>query len=208
MNRMLEMKDIKLSFEGKNVLRDFSLSINEGEKVLLYGTSGKGKTSILRLILGFVEADRGDVLFRNSILKSSNVWDIRKEIAYVPQNTHLGDESVGDIINYARLLRANRDSCCSRDHIEEILASFHLSKDIVKKKFNELSGGEKQRVLLTIALSLNRAVYLLDEPTASLDKAMKEHTVERFCSMSDATVIVVSHDEVWLRNNVFRRIDI
>lgn len=208
MNRIFEMKDINLSFEGKSILTNFSLTINEGEKVLLYGTSGKGKTSILRLILGFVESDRGNVLFRNSILGSSNVWDIRKEIAYVPQNTHMGDESVDDIMNYARLLRANRDSCCSRGHIEDILISFRLSNDILTKKFNELSGGEKQRVLLTIALSLNRDIYLLDEPTASLDKAMKERTVERFCSMGNATVIVVSHDEAWLRYNVFRRIDI
>lgn len=202
------MNNIYLSFEDKSILSNFSLNINEGEKVLLYGTSGKGKTSILRLMLGFVRPDKGKLMYRGNIISSKNIWDIRREISYVPQNTHMGEESAGDIIDYARALRTNRNICCNDDAVKETLDFFRLSNDIMNKPFNDLSGGEKQRVLLTVGLSLNRHIYLLDEPTASLDKAMKEKTVDLFVSMKQATVIVVSHDDIWLRDNVFRRIDI
>ncbi len=207
MNNLFEMTNIYKQFDDKTLIKDFSMKVEQGKKLLLFGQSGTGKSTILKMMLGFVRPDRGVVSYRDMALCSSNVWTMRRELAYTPQDTDMGNECVGDIIKYTMQLHANTHHCCNNEQINEYLKQFNLAKDILKKQFNDISGGEKQRILLTIALALNRNIYLLDEPTASLDAGMKQFIVNMFSSMKDATVIVVSHDDVWI-NDRFERITI
>ena len=202
-----KMRNIELSFEGKRVLHDFNLTVKKGEKVLLYGDSGGGKTSVLNLLMGFLRPHSGEIMFRGEHISKDNVWDIRRKIAYVPQSTDMSGNTVMELIETITGYRSNRDKCCSMSKTIEWLEYFDMSDRYLYKHFNELSGGEQQRVLIIISLILKREGFLLDEPTASLDTGKKNKVAELFTGHSDWTVIIVSHDNLWRESDNIRIID-
>ena len=193
----ISLKNIRLNLGGKDILKNFSLDVRAGEKVLLYGKSGTGKTSIIRLVLGFVQADEGQVLFAGKDV-TETITTVRTQTAYVPQDMDISDGSIAEFVTNVFSLKANAK--LYEDPIAEFtlrLADFDLEQDILTKDMSEVSGGEKQRAVIIIAAMLDREVLLLDEPTASLDKALK-HKIAKRIANSKKTTIIVSHDDIWL----------
>ncbi len=190
----IEWRGVNLRFGERMVLEDFSLTIGVGERVVIRGASGRGKTSLFRLLLGFERAAGGEVFFRGRRVNAASVWEVRREVAYVPQRVPLRSGTVRAAVESVLRFRANQVELRP-----EVFEELGLDGGILEQDVAGLSGGERQRVGLAIGLSLGRKVFLLDEPTAALDETSRARVVARFRSLpTDCTVVVIAHDEAWL----------
>ncbi|WP_047383711.1 MULTISPECIES: ATP-binding cassette domain-containing protein [unclassified Cetobacterium] len=190
---MIKFKNISLKFNEKIILDEFSLNINKGEKVLISGKSGKGKSTLLKILLGFNSPNSGEVFFNDIELTEKTIDNIRKYLGYMPQSTPFLNDNVEKIINNIFNYKLNAKKKLDYDKLFYFFNLFHLEKNILSKHINELSGGEKQRLAFIITILLDREVWILDEITSSLDQEMKEKVTEYILN-SDKTVILVSHD--------------
>jgi len=196
---LFHLEDVSVRFDGTPVLDRFSLAVAPGEKVVLRGRSGSGKSTVLRLLLGFLQPGSGSIRFRGETLVPAIAHAIRRTVAFVPQDIDFEEGTVEEVSE--RFFTAR---CWSeRPRIEDMgvaWTTLALAEGIGTKRVADLSGGERQRVALALALAGGREIFLLDEPTASLDGDAKKAVADRFLDReSDETVVVVSHDEEWNR---------
>lgn len=205
---MIEFKNIHLSFENKNIFKDFSLKINAGEKILIHGKSGIGKSSLFNMLLGFIQPQQGEILFNDIPVCNQSIWDLRKQTAYIDQENNYIGEKVSDWFDFILKLKANRKVNFDIETIKEKFSFFDLDFKIYNAFLNDISGGEKQRISIIISLLLSRKVYLLDEITSSLDNALKHKTANYFLENPDYTVITVSHDPVWKEHDKIKIFDL
>jgi len=157
---IIEFRNIHVSFNSKNVIQNLSMKINPGDKVVISGKSGSGKSSLLSLVLGFIRPDRGEVLFDGIPVNEKTVWDVRKKIAWIDQDVSLGDGTVQGLLDIVSGLKANTHSVFN---VNELMELFHLDIDLLQKNVKELSGGERQRMAIVTAILLNRDVFFLDQ---------------------------------------------
>lgn len=206
---VISYRQVTLSWHGHTVLEDFSLDVALREKVLLFGRSGSGKSSLLKMPLGFIRPSSGQVLYRGTPQDRAAVWEARREIAYVSQDFELGEGKVAEFFRSALRLRANRGiSCPGGVPPGEVMQLLELDGGINNKSLGDISGGERQRVALALALMLGRDIFLLDEPTSALDSRLKMAVVRYLSGLEDATVVAVSHDPTWLEARNFRRVEL
>lgn len=191
---MIQFKNINLKFKEKVILENFNLVVKKGEKILITGNSGKGKSTILKILLGFKVPNSGDILVKNIHLNEKTINSIRKNLSYMPQSTPFLNENIENIISKIFSYKANCSKILNYEKLFEHLNYFDLDRSILNKNINELSGGEKQRLAFIINILLNRDIWILDEITSSLDVDMKEK-VTNYILNSDKTVILVSHDK-------------
>ncbi len=198
---MIRFENIHLSFGRVPVIENLSLKIKRGEKVVVLGRSGSGKTSLFSMILGFVKPDKGRILFDGTVLDDQSVWQVRKKIAYIDQDISLGSIITSELIDSISKLKVNSMLVFSKERIHNLLEQFELPLSILDKYTQELSGGERQRLAIVIAALLERKVFLLDEVTSSLDKHLKEKVVDFFLQRDDITCLISSHDPQWYAGN-------
>ena len=201
---LIKFDSIDLGFNGKSVIQNLSLEFSRGDKVVIFGKSGSGKSSLLAMVLGFIRPDRGLVLFDGIPVDEKTVWEVRKRIASIDQDVSLGSGKVSRLLNNTSNLNTNADLEFDTD---ELMTFFELDADMIHKDIKELSGGERQRMAVVIAVLLNRDVFFLDEVTASLDKHLKKKVADYFLDREDWTCIIISHDPVWLDNDIVRVFD-
>ncbi len=194
----IEMKDILVRFQGKTVLNGFSLQLFPGEKLVLTGESGLGKSTILRCVLGFVIPDEGRILIRGKRLMPESVWTLRTLLSYVPQEPELGDGKLDEWLKSPFSYKANADLRSNLDRLPGLLERFSLSEELLHKEVSALSGGEKQRAALISAILLQRKIFLLDEPTSALDSKNGKKVLEFLFSIPDVSILAVSHDHTFL----------
>jgi putative ABC transport system ATP-binding protein len=198
---LIELKNINLTYNDVQIFKDFNFTVRENEKVLIIGKSGCGKSSILKLLLGFTEMQDGKYLYKGE--EVTNYQDIRKNYSFVNQDVTLRNGKVKKILmEISEFSNNNFDGTIDK----KLAEYFEFNMNLLKKNINELSGGERQRLGLLIAIQLDRPVFLFDEITSALDSELKNKTVEYFKNI-DKTVIVVSHDLQWLDSG-FRKVDI
>jgi len=114
----------------------------------------------------------------------------------VVQDTDLGEGKVKNLLNDIFFYKANRDKLDSEKR-RVFMQELGLENDILDTNFQELSGGEKQRIGILIALLLNRDIYLLDEVTSALDVNLKKTVADYFLARENWTLLVISHDREW-----------
>ncbi len=198
--KMITYQNITLEFGKKHIFHKFNLKIQRGDKIILQGKSGTGKSSILALLLGFKQPQKGRIIFNNMTVNPQNIWAVRQQIAYVDQDVSLGDTTVQEFIQIVQAFKANQLAKFHTDQQNKLLSFFELSDDILKKSMVNISGGERQRIAFIISILLNRSVFLLDEVTSSLDKELKNKVVDYFMGLKEQTVISISHDNLWLNH--------
>lgn len=190
---MIKIRKLNCELNGKKIFEDFNLNVLDGEKILLSAPSGKGKTTLFNILLGFQRSD-GEIFIDNLKLNKKNISKIRNKISYVSQDIDFQDKIVEELIKEVANYSANKNKF-EFEEIKKYLEEFEIL-DSLNKKVSELSGGERQRLGFIICMGLNRKIWLLDEVTASLDSKMKKKIVE-FVLNSKSTVLVISHDDIW-----------
>jgi iron complex transport system ATP-binding protein len=197
----LELKKINFSYEKKEFLKNFSLTIEAGEFFGIIGPNGSGKTTILKIMAGLLKPQNGEVLITGKDIIQIKRDDIAKTIGFVPQENFFAFEfSVLDVVLWGRNPYLKRFEGPKRIDFDKAIQALTLV-DILPlkdKSINRISAGERQRVVLARALAQEPKILLLDEPTAHLDIT---HQVE-FIKLLQAvrglpqakTIVFLSHD--------------
>lgn len=191
--------------ESAPVIKQCSFSVEEGERVVLRGESGVGKTTIFRLLLGFEQPDEGEILYKNKPLDGETVREIRGQTAWLPQDLDLGSDTVKSLVYLPFQFERNNANKPGEDQIIETFERLGLPESSLGKKFADLSTGQRQRVGIAICHLLDKPMILLDEPTSALDSASKEKVANLLFANAKRTILSTSHDPWWIEksNNVF-----
>ena len=189
---------VSFQYGEEIILDDFSLKIDRGDAVAFKGESGSGKTTILKLLLGFEQPDSGEIRYKNEPMNAETVKQLRRESAWLPQDLNLGSGRVMDVIKFPLEFRNNRSRQFQKSKAESMLHELGLEPSVLEKNFRDLSTGQRQRIGLVICLLLDRPVLFLDEPTSALDEESVRRVTEALQNNSNRTVISTSHDPVWL----------
>lgn len=197
---MIEVKNLKKGFGGKTVINDASMVMQAGKCNLIIGTSGSGKTVLMKCLIGLFKPDGGEILYNGAPFSSMSVLekkDIRKEIGMLFQGSALFDsQTVEQNVMFPLNMFTNDNYRKKRKRVDEVLDRVNLEK--ANKKFPaEISGGMKKRVGIARALVLNPKYLFCDEPNSGLDpqtslvidKLIHELTVEY-----NITTVVNTHD--------------
>ncbi|MBL7187378.1 MAG: ABC transporter ATP-binding protein [Phycisphaerae bacterium] len=187
-------QDLSLAFDTGAVLEGFSIEISGGQKILMTGPSGCGKSTLLKCFLGLVVPKSGSIAVAGQPLTPATVWSLRRQIAYVTQEPDLGLGNVRQIVERPFHYRANTHLPNYFERLNELMDLFGLGSDLRDKDVSRLSGGEKQRIALTVAMTLDRPILLLDEPTSALDVRSRRTLSQYLQSRTDLTALVVTHD--------------
>lgn len=190
---MLELKNIKKSYDGVTVLKNIDLTISDGEIVSILGPSGCGKTTLLNLILGLTDADSGKIIF-----------DGKDDITNVPMekrgfNIVFQDYALFPNLNVMQNITyglKNTPNISTQEEVNELIELLGL-KPHLNKKIDQLSGGQKQRVALARTMVMKPKILLLDEPLSALDGVIKESIKEKIKQIArdyHLTTIIVTHD--------------
>jgi putative ABC transport system ATP-binding protein len=204
---LIEFKNIFLKFGEKVILENFNLKILTEDKIVIIGPSGIGKSSLFNLVLGLKQAQSGGIFFKNKKINPQNIQFLRSQIAYVDQDNSLGTGSVKEIIEDYFSFEVNTNKILNEDQLKKMISDFSLDSDILKKNINQLSGGEKQRVSLIIALLLDRPILLLDEISSALDPKLVGGVINKILELKNKTIIVVAHDTEWQKQKNIRIFD-
>lgn len=192
----LSVAALERSFGAQQVLRGVDLDVAEGITAVL-GASGCGKTTLLRMVAGFVKADRGTVTLQGRLVDGDGqrVPSRQRGIGYVPQEGALFPHlDVGGNIAFG-LPRVRRRASAARVH--QVLDLVGLGPELAQRYPHQLSGGQQQRVALGRALASDPVLVLLDEPFASLDASLREETgraVREALLAAGAAALLVTHD--------------
>ena len=192
---IISLKNIAVSFDGETVLKDFNLSIDDGEFVTLLGPSGCGKTTTLRIIGGFTRPDSGDVFFNGK--RITDLPPHKREVNTIFQKYALFPHlNVYDNVAFGMRVHG-RGERAIRQKVGEMLEMVDLG-GFEHRNVNQLSGGQQQRVAIARALANEPKVLLLDEPLGALDlKLRKDMQVElkRIQKQTGITFLFVTHDQ-------------
>ena len=197
---MIEFRNVTKSFEDEVVLRNVSFRIRRGETKIILGVSGSGKSTILKLILGLIRPDSGQIIFEDqdiTLLSEQELVGVRMKIGMVFQEGALFDSlDVRENVGY----RLYEDGSMPDEEIGQVvlrLLSFVGLEDAIDKMPAELSGGMKRRVGIARALVGTPRLVLYDEPTAGLDPITKRTIVDLMIKLRDVegvTTVFVTHD--------------
>ena len=197
---MIEFRNVHMSFNDELILKGVSFTILRGQTKIILGVSGSGKSTILKLILGLIKPDSGQILIDDQDitgLKEPELVEVRRRIGMVFQEGALFDSlSVRENVGY----RLYEEGKMSEQEIQDAvlrLLGFVGLEEAIDKMPAELSGGMKRRVGLARALMVSPKVVLYDEPTAGLDPITKRSIVELMIKLRDlegVTTVFVTHD--------------
>ncbi|MBN2250770.1 MAG: ABC transporter ATP-binding protein [Candidatus Altiarchaeota archaeon] len=192
---IVRLRDVSVAFEGVSVLEDVNLSIYDREFLGIIGPNGGGKTTLLKVILGFIKPDKGTVEVFGRTPEEG-----RRHIGYVPQHSRIDihfPASVSDVVlmgRYAKkgLLRHydKKDRAKALSALERVGMA-----DLKDRHIGKLSGGQRQRVLIARALVSEPGLLLMDEPISSVDKTVEAGLYEFLEELKERiSVVMVSHD--------------
>jgi len=197
---ILSARGLSFSFERAPVLRDVSLSVAAGDAVCIVGPNGAGKSTLLRLLGGLLGGYAGELTFQGRPLRSWRARELARRVAYVPQQLEMTfPYSAREVVLMGRLPhQAGTLFESEGDHaaVDAALAAAE-ARHLAERAFQDLSGGERQLVMLASALAQEPELMLLDEPSAFLDlrhQLLMARTLRELHRERGLTLLLVSHD--------------
>lgn len=189
---MLELIDVKKSYDGVTILNDVNFTVEDGEIISILGSSGSGKTTLLNIILGIKEVDKGKIIYNGT-----DVTDVPMEERGF--NIVFQDYALFPHLNaYENIVYGlkNKPDVSTKEEVDDMIELLGL-REHLDKKIEQLSGGQKQRVALARTLVMKPKILLLDEPLSALDGVIKESIkakIKQIAKELNLTTIIVTHD--------------
>ena len=194
---LLKLENVKFAYKNTAVIEDFNLAVDEGSFTTLLGSSGCGKTTILRLISGFLNPDSGTIKINGEI--QNNVLPNRRKVGMVFQDyalfPHLTVEQ--NLFYGLNLTKPSKEQKAQNEQIVKTTAENLDIQNLLKRFPSELSGGQQQRVALGRSLVLKPKILLMDEPLSSLDTNLRLKVREELKEIQKRlkiTTVYVTHD--------------
>ena len=194
---MITFSHIHKNYNGKEIITDFNLTIESGTFLTIIGTSGSGKTTVLKMINGLVLPDKGEIYIDDKNILEEDLIALRRNIGYVIQGNILFPHlTVAE--NIAYVLRLKNYSKTDITHIvTEKLQQVNLDPELANRFPHQLSGGQQQRVGIARALAASPSIILMDEPFGALDiitRQQLQRELKALHQLSGATIVFVTHD--------------
>jgi putative ABC transport system ATP-binding protein len=190
---LLELNNISFANEGKTILENISLNIEQNDFISIVGASGSGKSTLLKLCSNLISPTNGSIFYKGKNFNDYSPMELRKNITYCFQTPYLFGNTVMDNINFPFYIRNIKfDS----KKVSDLFSLFHMTTDYLDKDVRNLSGGEKQRIALIRSLIFYPQILLLDEITSALDvnnTKIVENVIDSL-NKEGITVLWVTHN--------------
>lgn len=196
MENVLEIRNLKKSFDGNGVLGCISLSVREGEVIVVVGPSGCGKSTLLRCVNGLEQPDGGEILLDGKPISAGNLVEVRRQIGMVFQSYDLFPHmDVLENLSLGPVKALKRPKAQVEEEARQALRRVGL-EDKLHALPRQLSGGQKQRVALVRAMMMHPRMLLLDEITAALDPEMVREVLNVVLDLArdGMTMLIVTHE--------------
>ncbi len=183
---MIKIQNLSKAFKKHTILDQLDLNMGVGERIALIGSNGAGKTTLIRCLLGEYTFT-GSIEIKDKAIRE-NRTELLKNIGFVPQIPPPLKTSVGHLLDFAATV-----SQTEKQRMQDVIEKLGLSyESISTQPFVKLSGGQKQKVLIAIALGRDTQILIMDEPTASLDPAARKVLFELLAEKMDDTLMLIS----------------
>lgn len=196
---MLQIDNACIAYGEEVLFSDFCMHLHKGETACIAGQSGRGKTSLLNAIMGFVTLQKGSIRVGGTELSKTTIDAIRRQIAWIPQELALPSEWVKEMVQLPFGLKANRNCAFSEERLFACFDQLGLDKELYRKRVGEVSGGQRQRIMIAVAALLQKPLIIVDEPTSALDSGSTGKVVDFLCRQAEkgTSVLAVSHDKTF-----------
>ena len=195
---LIEFQHVDFAYGDNLVIQDFSLTVEQGECLTIIGSSGCGKTTILRMVNGLLLPTGGAVLVQGQNTKESNLTQLRRKIGYSIQGSVLFPHmTVEKNIAYVPSLSPRSQKKLIHQNVSKLLDIVGLDESFRRRYPSELSGGQQQRVGLARALAANPEILLMDESFSAVDEITRRQLQQEFIRIrqqTGITVMLVTHD--------------
>lgn len=198
MNNIIEFLNVKKSYGDNRVLNDFNIEIEKGSFVTIIGSSGCGKTTVLKMINGLLVPDAGKIKIKGEDIKNKDQIQLRRNIGYAIQGSVLFPHmTVEENIAYVPNLLNKKDKAKTKDAVDKWMNIVGLTEDLKDRYPAELSGGQQQRVGIARALAASPEILLMDEPFGAVDEITRKQLQSELLDIyqkTGITVLFVTHD--------------
>ena len=195
MNKMIEFHNISKIYHNNTIISDLNLSIEKGEFLTVIGSSGCGKTTLLKMINGLIKPEYGEVIVGDKNIENVDLIELRRHIGYCIQGSVLFPHmTVEENIAYVpRLLNKKK----IKQIVNEWMDIVGLNHELLERYPDELSGGQQQRVAIARALASSPHILLMDEPFGAVDsitRSQLQKEIKEIHQKTKVTIIFVTHD--------------
>ena len=195
---IIRFDHVSKEYGGHAVLKHFSLDIAKGEFITVIGSSGSGKTTMLKMINGLLIPTQGTIYIDGKDISKENLTLLRRNIGYVIQGIGLFPHmSVRKNIAYVPELLNKRDKQRTARAVERLIKVVGLEEEMLERYPAELSGGQRQRVGIARSLAANPEILLMDEPFGAVDeitRKMLQTEIARIHQELGVTIVFITHD--------------
>ncbi len=195
----LELKNVSFSYPNKNnILENISIKIQKGDKLLIKGNSGTGKSTLINLICGLIEPNKGEILINKKLIYNLNNKDLLKRISYVSQDNYLFNDTIENNLKIfdASITNSEMINACKKAAAHEFITNLSNGYNTkVGERGLSLSGGQIQRIALARAFLKDGEIMIFDEATSALDKKNQELILNsiNYFSQKNKIIIFISH---------------
>ena len=206
-NNNIEFKNVAYSCDSYNIFENLSFNIDKGDFVFVKGDSGVGKSTLFKILTKQINDYKGKVIIDNTNIKNLSLNDIRNNICFVSQNEIIFTDTIlNNITLFKEVAKKELEKVIRITGIDKFLKEKNISLNfLLEENGHNISGGERQRILLARALLQNKKILILDETTNGIDTLSEENIVRKVKEEYDVTLILISHryDNLKLFNKVF-----
>lgn len=176
MEEIIRFDNIKKSYGNKIIVEEFNLLIEKGEFLTIIGSSGSGKTTILKMINGLIKPELGKIFIKDKNIEEENIINLRRNIGYAIQGSILFPHmTVEENIAYVPNLLNKKDKDKTKSAVKKWMDIVDLEEDMLNRYPDELSGGQQQRVGIARSLAASPDILLMDEPFGAVDEILEDN---------------------------------